>query len=179
MSPSLRSAALALAALLLASPVRAQQPEPLDGSGRVFRDSLVERLAGDWTMPGTVRGRPATLALHAEWVLNHQFLRLDMRDVAEPPEYQATVYIGRDNASERYVAHWIDVFGGRWSETLGYGTRVGDEVRFVFEYPDGPFHTTFTLDARTGRWTLLMQDRGANGAWREFARYELRPRPPG
>jgi hypothetical protein len=32
--------------------------------------------------------------------------------VAEPPEYQATVYIGRDNASARYVAHWIDVFGG-------------------------------------------------------------------
>jgi hypothetical protein len=41
--------------------------------------------------------------------------------------------------SERYVAHWIDVFGGRFSETLGYGKRAGDEIDFIFEYPDGPF----------------------------------------
>ena len=176
---SLRAAATVVAAVLLASPARAQQPEPLDGPGRVFQDSLVERLAGDWSMPGTVRGEPATFSLHAEWVLNHQFLRLDMRDAAEPPAYQATVYIGRDNTSDRYVAHWLDVFGGRWSETLGYGTRVGDEIRFVFEYPDGPFHTTFTLDPRTGSWTLLMRNRAPDGAWREFARYELRRRSPG
>jgi len=154
-------------------PARAQQPEPLDGPGRVFQDSLVERLAGDWSMRGRIRGEPATFSLHAEWVLNHQFLRLDMRNVTDPSAYEATVYIGWDNTSERYVAHWLDVFGGRWSETLGYGTRVGDEIRFVFEYPDEPFHTTFTFDPRTGLWTLLIQNRASGRAWREFARYEL------
>jgi hypothetical protein len=59
------------------------------------------------------------------------------------------------------------------------GVRHAGGGRDPLRLRDGPFHTTFTLDARTGRWTLLMQERGANGTWREFARYELRPRPPG
>jgi len=158
--------------------IRGQQPvEPLDGPRRPFQDTLFERLTGQWAMTGTVRGRPVTYALRVDWVLNHQFLRLDMRDVADPPAYQATVYIGYDNTSERYVAHWLDAFGGRFSETLGYGQRTGTAVRFVFEYPDGPFHTTFTLDPRAG-WGVVMQDRGPDGAWRLFAQYALSPRSP-
>jgi hypothetical protein len=43
---------------------------------------------------------------------------------AEPPAYQAAVFIGFDNTSERYVAHWIDAGGGRFSETLGFGKRA-------------------------------------------------------
>lgn len=42
-----------------------------------------------------------------------------MKDVSSPPNYEAMVFIGYDNTSERYVVHWIDVFGGRFSETLG------------------------------------------------------------
>ena len=152
----------------------AQQPAPLDGPKQIFQDSLLEQVIGTWTMAGAVRGRPATYTLRADWVLNHQFLRLDMRDVAEPPTYQATAFIGYDHASERYVAHWLDAFGGRFSETLGFGQRSGPAIRFVFEYPDGPFHTTFTLDAGGRGWAILMQDRGADGAWREFAHYALR-----
>src|SRR5947209_2187974 len=60
--------------------------------------------------------------------------------------------IGYDNISERYVAHWIDVFGGRFSETLGYGKRAGNEIDFIFEYPDGPFRTNFIWDATRGQW---------------------------
>ncbi len=56
-----------------------------------------------------------------------------MKDVNIPPQYEALVFLGYDNASERYVAHWIDVFGGRFSETLGYGTRSGDSIKFIFE----------------------------------------------
>jgi len=37
------------------------------------------------------------------------------------------------------VLHHLAIFGGRYSETLGYGARNGNEVRFVFEYPDAPF----------------------------------------
>jgi hypothetical protein len=54
--------------------------------------------------------------------------------------------IGYDNMSERYVVHWIDVFGVRFSETLGYGKRVGNEIDFIFEYPDGPFRTNLIWD---------------------------------
>jgi hypothetical protein len=169
-----RMAILGFLTALGGTSARAQQPPSLDGPQHVFQDPLVEQLSGDWSMVGAVRGRPAADRLHGDWVLNHQFLRLEMRDVAEPPAYQATVYIGYDNTSERYVAHWLDSTGARFCETLGFGVRVGNEVRLVFEYPDGPFHTTFTLDPGTRSWAVLMQDRGPDGAWREFAHYALR-----
>jgi hypothetical protein len=169
-----RRCLLALCSVLMAVSAAGQQPElPLDGPQRTFQDPLFEQLTGTWTMVGTVRSRPATYSLRAEWVLNHQFLRLEMRDVAEPPAYQATVYIGYDNASERYVAHWLDAGGGRFSETLGFGKRIGNAVLLVFEYPDGPFHTTFTFDPDAKGWSVLMEDRG-KGAWREFAHYALK-----
>jgi hypothetical protein len=115
MRSALRSTLL-FCSIAVAAPAPAQQAEPpLDGPKRIFQDALFEQLSGTWTMAGAVRSRPATYSLHAGWVLNHQFLKLEMRDVAEPPAYQATVYIGYDNTSERYVAHWLDAFGGRFS----------------------------------------------------------------
>jgi hypothetical protein len=45
--------------------------------------------------------------------------------------------MGYDTTSERYVLHLLDIFGARYSETLGFGTRDGKAIRFVFEYPDG------------------------------------------
>jgi hypothetical protein len=75
--------------------------------------------------------------------------------------------------SERYVAHWLDIFGGRWSETIGYGTRVGQTVEFLFEYPDGPFRTSFALGSQG--WTVLMRQRTAAGEWQTFGRWVLRP----
>jgi len=167
---------IALAALLCSAIVTvasAQEAQALDGRQRIFQDSLVDRLAGDWIMSGTVGKKAVTYRVHAEWMLNHQFLRVGMRDTAKPPDYEAHVYIGRDNTSERYVAHWLDVFGGRWSETLGYGTRTGTAIEFVFEYPDGPFHTTFTWDGKSG-WTVLMRQRGPSGEWQTFGQWTLR-----
>lgn len=37
--------------------------------------------------------------------------------------------------------------------------------------PDGPFHTTFTLEPDGASWNIVMEDRGLDGAWRDFARY--------
>lgn len=173
MKAALRSNLL-LFSIVVAIAAPGQQVEPpLDGPTHTFQDPLLEKLAGTWTMVGTVRSRPATLSLHVEWTLNHQFLRLEMRDVSDPPAYQAAVYIGYDNTSERYVTHWLDAFGGRFSETLGFGKRSGNAVLFVFEYPDGPFHTIFTLNADAKTWSVLMEDRGKGGSWREFAHYTL------
>lgn len=155
--------------------VRAQDAAPLDGPQRPFQDTLFDKLAGTWFMSGTVGSQPAGYTLHASWVLAHQFLRLEMRDTAQVPAYEAMIFIGRDNTSERYVARWIDVFGGRWSETLAYATRSGQAVEFVFEYPDGPFHTTFALGG-DGTWSVEMRQKTAAGRWRQFAHYTLEPR---
>ena len=101
----------------------ARAQEPLDGRHRTFNDELLENLVGEWKLTRQIRGRSVENTVTVEWVLNHQFLRVHMKDVQKPPQYEAMVFIGYDNTSERYVVHWIDVFGGRASETLGCGVR--------------------------------------------------------
>jgi hypothetical protein len=151
----------------------AQDQVELDGPKHIFRDPLVDNLVGTWKLAGKVMGRSADHTVQAEWVLNHQFLRIhETNDAATKPgdvSYEAIVMLGYDNASERYVAHWIDVYGGRFSETLGYGSRSGNDIRLVFEYPDGPFRTTFRWKPDVGQWQWLMQGKDKSGQWVEFA----------
>jgi len=148
--------------------------EPLDGRNRIFRDELLDNLAGEWKLSRKIRGQSVENSVKAEWVLNHQFLLVHMKDVNGQPNYEAMIFIGYDNASERYVAHWIDVFGGRFSETLGYGARYGNSIKFVFEYPDGPFHNAFTWYPETKTWIFLMEQKDQSGKWKEFAEDKLR-----
>lgn len=148
--------------------------EPLDGRNRIFRDDLLDNLAGDWKLTRKIRGQSVENSVKVEWVLNHQFLRLHMKDASSPPNYEAMIFIGYDNTSERYVVHWIDVFGGRFSETLGYGKRSGQSIKFIFEYPDGPFHNTFTWQPETKTWIFLMEHKDRTGKWGVFAEDMLR-----
>ena len=152
----------------------AQSQKPLDGPKRILQDDLLNNLVGDWRLTRTVRAQTSLSVVHAEWVLNHQFLCVHMTDTGKPAQYEAIVYIGYDNTSERYVAHWIDIGGGRYSETLGYGSRNGNAIRFNFEYPDGPFHNTFTWDPKTRSWTSFMERKDQNGKWVTFAEDLLR-----
>src|SRR5215813_14982945 len=147
--------------------------EPLDGRNRIFKDDLLDNLVGDWKLTRKVRQQSVDNRVKAEWALNHQFLLVHIRDVASPPNYEAMVFIGYDNTSERYVAHWIDVFGGRFSETLGYGKRSGNAIQFVFEYPDGPFHNTFTWNPESKTWVFLMEQKDQTGKWKVFAEDKL------
>jgi hypothetical protein len=148
--------------------------EPLDGRNRIFRDELLDNLVGDWKLTRKMRGQSVENSVKAEWTLNHQFLLVHMKDLSTPSNYEAMVFIGYDNSSERYVAHWIDVFGGRFSETLGYGARTGNAIKFVFEYPDGPFHNTFTWHPESKSWIFLMEQKDQTGNWKVFAEDSLR-----
>ena len=142
-----------------------------DGRDHPFHDALLDNLVGDWHVEVKFgSGRMADNTMHAEWVLSHQFLLLHYRDTATPPKYEAMVFVGYDNASERYVAHWIDTFGGRFSETLGYGKLDEGKhaIRFIFEYPDGPFDNTFTFDPEAKTWISLMRQK-VKGQWSTFA----------
>jgi hypothetical protein len=164
-----------LALLILALGLTAfpqTKPEPQDGPNRPFHDDLLDNLQGQWTLKGMIVGHPGDAELDAAWVLNHQFLKVHEKGAAVIPGrplYEADVYIGYDNASERYVAHWIDIYGGRFSETLGYGARSGNSIKFVFEYPDGPFHNTFTWNPDSKSWRFLLEQKNAEGKWSVFA----------
>jgi hypothetical protein len=134
-------------------------------------------MAGTWKVEGQIMGREVHHEVHADWVLNHQFLRLHEKTAAEAPKseqrYEAFWYLGYDPISKRYVLHLIDIFGARYSETLGYGIREGNRIHFVFEYPDGPFHTTYIWNPQKDTWEWLIEQKGKNGKWTRFADLKL------
>jgi hypothetical protein len=159
----------------------AKKPLEIDGENHPLRDALLDKLAGKWRVKGRIAGQQIRHACDADWVLNHQFLRVHFIDVSAignrkvkakelKAEYEAEVFIGCDNMSERYVAHWLDTFGGRFSESLGYGRREGtNAVRFVFEYPHGPLHNTFSWKADSNTWSILIEQKNDEGKWTIFA----------
>jgi hypothetical protein len=145
------------------------------------QDEFLDHIAGTWKMEGQVMGRAAHHDVQADWVLNHQFLRIHEKTSPDAPaaenRYEAIWYLGYDSISERYVLHLFDVFGTRFSETLGYGLRSGDEIRFVFEYPDGPFHTTFRWFPGKDSWEWQMEQKNKDGKWTSFAGLKLTRTP--
>jgi hypothetical protein len=85
------------------------------------------------------------------------------------------MYVGYDPVSERFVAHLLDTFGARGSETLGYGIRSGDKLQFVFEYPSGPYHYTLSWDGKEKSWLFVLESKDRQGHWTTFSTQTLRP----
>lgn len=146
----------------------AQQP--------AFRDSLLDHLVGSWVLQGTIAGKQTTHDVTAEWVLAHQYLRVhevsrEKKDNGEPA-YQAMVFIGWDNALSQYACFWLDDYGAAFDSTIGHAKRGGDEIAFLFNYPEGPFHTTFAYEPKTDAWQWRM-DSEDKGTLKPFARVKL------
>jgi hypothetical protein len=147
--------------------------DPPDDPKRPFKDDFIENLTGDWKLTRKIRGQEVGNTVKVEWVLNHQFLQIRMKDVAEPPTYEALVLIGYSYADKKYIAHWCDTYGGKYS-AIGYGKRSGDSIEFEFQYPDGPFYNTFTWDPKAKGWTFRMESQGKDGKRALFAEDTLR-----
>jgi hypothetical protein len=155
----------------------------IDGPNHPFSDSLLDGLVGRWNVTGKIAGQSIRHFCEAEWVLYHQFLRVhfidveprrpkDQRDKKERQHapYEAIVFVGYDFMSERYVIHWLDIFGGRFSENLGFGKRENDEpIKFVFEYRSGPLHNTFTRNADKDGWSVFIEQKDEKGKLTVFA----------
>lgn len=154
----------------MSAPAAAQAPSPS------AMDSLLERLVGRWEMTGTVRSRPATYDLEAKRVLARQFVELHMVDVAQPPAYEARVFLGVDSAGARYIVHWLDRFGAAYSIPHAVGEAQGDTVRFTFAYASGPFRDTFVYDRPRDRWYFRLESGDSTGGWKLFAEYQVRRR---
>src|SRR5438128_3959157 len=98
----------------------------VDGEHHILQDKLLEELVGNWNVTGRIAGQQFEQYCDADWVLNHQFLRVHFIDSAarnresmgtpSNAEYEAMVFIGNDNRSETYVVQWIDISGRRLSE---------------------------------------------------------------
>lgn len=144
-----------------------------------WSDDLVDKLVGTWDMQGDVLGRPAHHRITAQWVLAHHFLEVheETNPNAPPSEskYDALWYLGYDGVTGHYVLHLMDLFGGRFSETLGNGTRIGDQLRFSFQYPDGPFRTSWTWHPESKSWNWHMEQSDKSGKWATFADFSMQP----
>jgi hypothetical protein len=177
--PLMKTACCLLLIILLmvgVAPVRLGAQAPGE-----WRDDLVDHMVGTWQLRGPVMGHEAHHTVEAEWVLNHQFLRIhettEAGAAASEKRYDAIWFLGYDPVSERYVLHLLDVFGGRLSETLGYGAREGNSLRFVFEYPDAPFLTVFQWSAEKDTWQWRMTQKDKDGKWVSFADLRLTRSP--
>ncbi len=142
--------------------------DKIDCNDKVFEDSLLEKIIGKWTVSGDIGGEKIGYHFMAGWELNHQFVELSFADTAVNPQYMAKVFIGFDCISKRYVAHWLDNFGGRFSETLGYGIKNGNSIEFRFEYPEGPFLNNFIYNSNNDSWQFHTSTKKSNGSWVTF-----------
>jgi hypothetical protein len=138
-------------------------------------EALLDRLVGDWSMVGQVRGRPVRYVLAARRVLAGRYIELHMTDVNQPPQYEARVFVGADTVAGRILVHWLDSFGATFSVPHGVGAIVGDTLQFQFAYTTGPFRDTFIYHGPARRWTFRLEAGDGRGGWRLFATYDVRP----
>jgi hypothetical protein len=137
-----------------------------DNSG--LQDDLLDNLVGNWRIVRDFPKRKSENDAKCEWLFNHQFLRIHMRDINEPPNYEAMVFIGFNAKVDRYVGHWIDVFGGEFSETLGLGKRNGNSIEFLFKYPDGQLTNVFTYRPEADSWISQIDQQDDDRNWGPF-----------
>jgi hypothetical protein len=157
--------------LLLAVPVKAEQ--------QGFQDALLDHLVGNWILSGTIAGEETTHDIVVEWVLAHQYIRIHEvareKDDEGAPAYEAIVFIGWDEPTNRYTCLWLDITGGGGlsADAVGYAVPAEDKLPFVFGTGEsGAIHNTFTYDRETDTWRWLI-DNERNGERSVFARVTL------
>jgi hypothetical protein len=144
--------------------------------GKPLNDPLLDKLVGDWNLERRFgSGKIARNTVHIEWVLQHQFIELHYRDVAEPAMYEAIVLIGYDQIAKRYVCHWTDNFGADGSAD-GWARRDegSDAIEFKFTPPDGDLTNRFAFDPKTGVWTSMIRQ-VEKGEWKIFCEDTFTP----
>src|SRR5215831_5632052 len=92
--------------MLVTATIAAPQSQRVDGPKATFHDDVLDRLVGKWDVTGIVHGSPSTQTIDAEWVLNHQFLRVyekSLENVAGTNvPYEGLYFVGYDHTDKRY-----------------------------------------------------------------------------
>jgi hypothetical protein len=147
--------------------------QPTKSADEMFLDAL----QGNWTMAGTLGGKPVHYLADGKRVLQGGFLNLHMIDLQSPPKYEAEVFIGFDAKANDFVVHWLDRFGAAGARVVARGERKGQRLVVVFPYAEGAFRDTFSWQRASRSWSLLLESQSADGTWSTFATYTLTPRP--
>ena len=139
---------------------------------------LLDHLAGHWVLQGVIAGKPATHDVTAEWVANHQYLRLHevSRDTTPDgkPAYDAFIHIGWNEKKKSYVIIWLDNFWTIDPASIGTGSAKANEILFLWRDPDGSvsFSNNFVYDPQTDSWEWAMAN-VVKGTEKPFGRVKL------
>lgn len=163
--PVLWSVALG-AALLISAPAAAQETGI---PGRALLDGLV----GRWDLEGTMGSVPLRHCVEARWALDGRFLEILTwdrdRSTAGRRPYDSRALIGWNRERRAWVNILLDSFGVPGSGNfLGYGAAEADSIAFRFDYPDGPFFTTYHRQPGAA-WRIQLDAGRAGGGRLPFA----------
>ncbi len=144
-----------------------------------LQDALLDHMVGKWVLQGTIGRENTTHDIESEWVLGHQYLRVQEasreKDARNQPSYDAIIIIGWDPQSSQYNCLWLDNTGP-WdftSQAIGHGKRNGDAITFRFASNDvSSVNTTFSYDKIADAWQWSI-DNETGGKIQPFARVRL------
>jgi hypothetical protein len=159
---------LVLSLALIFSPVMvlAQQPSA---------DMLLNHITGKWLLKGTIAGADIEHDITATWVLGHQYIELKEtsrhKQADGMPDYDAMVFISRDNTKNQYDCLWLDNTSnsGLANEIIAHAPVKPDTLAFLFKISDHSyFHTTLSYNAANNCWHWLLTS-DENGKMEVFA----------
>jgi hypothetical protein len=167
---------LCLVADVPSSPSQNQSSNPQAGDLQP-RDplKLLDHLAGDWVLSGTIGGKQTTHDVDARWVLRHEYMELHEtsreKQANGEPAYEAIILISWESKANQYACLWLDSTSGGalTSKTTCRATPSGESIPFIFALsPSESLHTTFTYRGATDTWQWII-DEESNGKTDRFA----------
>jgi hypothetical protein len=140
---------------------------------------LLDRLAGNWILQGTIAGKQTTHDVHAAWILRREYLQLHEvsreKNASGDPAYEAVILISWDPKANQYSCLWLDSTegGALSSHVTCRAIPAADAIPFVFTISaTDSIHTTFSYRGETDTWQWVI-DNLADGKTSRFATLSL------
>lgn len=125
-----------------------------------FFDDLMDHLVGKWDVSAIVYGQKFTLDREAEWVLDHQYIRIHEKSREVIPwlktPFERTIFIGYNRLNKRYIVYELTVHGAGGPirpEGFSYAERTGNELKTTLTNgSDMVINQRFTWEPESGTW---------------------------
>ncbi len=122
--------------------------------------TLLDQLAGHWTMTGMLGGKRITHDVDAEWSMNicgSTKCRATRTKPVRQPTKQSYCW---DTKANEYRCLWLDNTSGvGLSAPIARGKKSGDAIALVFtQLQREALHTTFSYDRSSDTWRITIDD---------------------
>jgi hypothetical protein len=138
------------------------------GGPSPLQDDFLDGLVGRWTVTGTSHDLAMPQTVLVDWVLNHQFVRIDQKTTANRPgwsiPYEALLFIGYDPARKRYVLHVLNVMGAG-GPPVAYGERQANEIKFEASTGELTVDMRLIWRPESGTWRCVWGSQPVGGPW--------------